>query len=273
MTKELRVGIIGCGTIGTEIAKACAGLLRRNVTLKAVADVDLSKCWALIRQSRARSVAMCSARKLFTVCDLVIEAAGPDAVAEVFRYAIAARKDVMIMSVGGLLGKERLLERARARGIKVYLPSGAISGLDSLKAAARSRITSVAITTSKPPRGLKGAPYLIKNNIKVSQNMKRPKVVFSGTALEAVKAFPKNINVSALLSLAGIGAGRTKVKVVAVPGLTRNCHEVVIQGDFGIIRTVTENVPSPHNPKTSYLAALSAVATLKGIVDPIKIGT
>ena len=118
------------------------------------------------------------------------------------------------------------------------------------------------LTTRKPPKGLSGAPYLVQQGIDVD-NLTEPKVVFEGNALEAVKAFPANVNVAAALSLAGIGPVETRVRVIADPRATSNSHEVVAEGAFGRLQAMTENMPSPRNPKSSYLASLSACAELR----------
>ena len=271
MNGKIKVGIIGCGTIGTEIARACVFDLKKKVNLVSVYDINRKKL-EVFDKFIGRKTAALSLEELFRKCSLVIEAANPGIVTRLLRKAISGKKDIMIMSVGGLLGSEKLLRTARAKGVKVYMPSGAIAGIDALKSANLSNVSSVNLTTKKPIRGLEGAPFLKKKKIDIHK-VKGEKVLFKGNAEQAVKAFPKNINVSALLSLAGLGARRTRVKIIASSLIHRNIHEVEIKGDFGTIRTVTENVPSPRNPKTSFLAALSAVATLKGIVDSVRIGT
>jgi len=271
MNKKIRVGIIGCGTIGKEIVAYCMSSLKNRATITAIFDIDKEKLRGF-EKSFSANVRVDSVDKVFGKSDLIIEAAQGAVSASLLRRAISRKKDIMIMSIGGLLGHEGLLKKAAQAGIKVYLPSGAIAGLDALKAAVLSGIYSVTLITRKPPKGLKGASYLLKKKIRLD-GIKKEKVVFSGTAENAVKAFPKNINVSAILSLAGIGARRTRVKIIACPGSVKNIHEIVVKGKFGVLKSVTENIPSPENPKTSYLAALSAIATLRGIVDSIQIGT
>jgi len=272
MRKRIKVGIVGCGTIGKEVAKVCLwGDLKKKTMLVSFYDADKAKK-KNFEKYVGRKIAANSIEALIQKSELLIETANGQAALGLLRLAIKKRKDIMIMSIGGLLGKEKLLNLARRNGINVYLPSGALAGIDAIKSASVSKIKSVTLTTKKPPKGLEGAPYLTRRNIKL-RGLKRDKIVFKGSAREAVKAFPKNINVSALLSLAGIGATKTRVKIIASPRLTKNVHEVVIEGDFGIIRTITENKPSLANPKTSYLAALSAIATLRGIVDSVRIGT
>ena len=271
MKNRIKIGIIGCGTIGTEIAKASIGSLKNRINLVSIFDIDKDKVLSLEKKI-GKNIGVNSLEKLIKSCELMVEAASSSISAEMLKKAIDKNKNIMIMSVGGLLKEIKLLEKAQEKGIKVYLPSGALAGIDALKAASFSKIESVTLTTKKPPRGLEGAPYLLKNNIDID-GIKNETVIFEGNAEEAVKGFPKNINVSALLSLVGIGINKTKVKIVTSPLFTHNSHEVEIKGDFGIIRTETINVPSPANPKTSSLAVLSAIATLKGIVDSVKKGT
>jgi aspartate dehydrogenase len=174
--------------------------------------------------------------------------------------------------VGGLVDSLDLFEKAKEKECRVYFPSGAIAGLDAIKGAKESRIDSVTLTTYKSPSALQGAPYLAREGIKLSE-IKEKTTLFEGSCREAVKAFPQNINVAASLAFAGVGLEKTRVRVVVDPALKRNVHQIVVEGDFGRLETRTQNLPSPINPKTSYLAVLSAIATLKGIVNPLKVGT
>ena len=209
-----------------------------------------------------------------SLSDVVVEAASQKAVPAIARAALGKGKRLMIMSVGALADREFFAEvkaLAKEHGSLVYLPSGAISGLDGLKSASIGTIRSVTLTTTKNPIGLKGAPFILENKIDLDA-LAGPTLIFEGSALQAVKAFPANVNVAATLFLAA-GEGEVQVKVVADPGIHVNRHEIVVEGDFGRISTIVENVPSPRNPKTSYLAALSAIATLRSIVEPVKIGT
>jgi aspartate dehydrogenase len=176
------------------------------------------------------------------------------------------------MSVGGLVKDKSIFSLAEEKGSRIYIPTGAISGLDCVKAAKVAGIDSAMIITRKPPKGLAGAPYILENNIDL-EAIEKETIIFEGTAKEAVSAFPKNINVAAALSFAGIGIERTRVRIMASKEYKRNSHEIVIEGVFGKMTAKTENLPSPQNPKTSYLAVLSAVATLEGILGNIKVGT
>lgn len=269
--KKIKVGIIGCGTIGAEIARACQDRLSTKFELFAICDLDEKKALDL-NDSLKKRTAVLKYDDIIKKSGFIVEAASAKISANVVTDCIKNKKPCLIMSVGGLLGNEKLLDLARANGIDVYIPSGAVCGIDALKSASIGKIDSVTLTTRKPPNGLQGAPYLKEKNIDVS-SIKSETVIFDGTAAEAVKGFPQNINVSAVLSIAGIGAERTRVKIVTSPEYTKNIHEVEITGEFGRITTKAENVPSKRNPKTSALAIFSAIATLEAVASSVRIGT
>jgi len=270
--KKLKIGIIGCGSIGTAIARYSASDLSDAVIVKTFFDIDKDKASALKEETFKDASIATSVEQAVKECDLIIETASKDVVPEVLENAIRLKRDIMIMSVGGLVGKGDLLDLARRKNCRVYIPSGAISGLDGIKAASLKKIDSAVLTTRKPPKGLKGAPYIEKNRIDLD-SLDSEKLIFEGSAKDAIEAFPKNINVSAALSIAGIGAQRTKVRIICSPKSEKNIHEIELKGEFGSFFIKTENVPSPDNPKTSFLASLSAIATLRGIVDSVRIGT
>lgn len=268
---KIKVGIIGCGTIGSEIAKACQARLNENLSLVGICDADEEKA-KILKKALKGKVSILKPDELIKKANLIVEAATAKISADILKQAISHKKDILIMSIGGILGNEELLEKASKTGIKVYLPSGALCGIDGLKSAAVGRIDSVILTTRKPLKGLEGAPYLKENNIDLS-SIREETVIFEGNAGDAVKGFPQNVNVCAILSLAGIGAKNTRVKILTSPTYTKNTHEVEIEGESGRITTKTENVPSKTNPKTSQLAVFSALATLEGVARSVRIGT
>jgi len=266
-----KIGLVGCGAIGVEIATALdSGLIPAR--LVAVSDRNQERVRTMVAglQSKPAQVPLVD---LVELSDLVVEAASQSAVLEVARAALSRGRDLMIMSVGALMDPElfRTVQGlAEEQGCRVYLPSGAISGLDGLKSGSIGKINSVSLTTTKNPAGLEGAPYILEKEIDLKA-LTEATVVYEGPAREAVLAFPANVNVAATLSLAY--GGEVKVRIVADPQIKVNRHEILVEGDFGRISTRVENVPSPRNPRTSFLAALSAIATLRSIVSPIKIGT
>ncbi|RQH02447.1 aspartate dehydrogenase [Natrarchaeobius oligotrophus] len=270
------IGIFGGGTIATEIARAISdGTL--SAELAAVYDrhpENVNRIQALFDQESAPDEADDPSALL--EADLVLEAAGQTAVEQIAVDALSGGRDCMILSVGALADaalRKGVFEAARASEGRLYAPSGAIAGLDAVKTAALTGdLESVALTTTKPPAGLEGAPYVVDNEIDLA-DIDEPTVIFDGPATEAAAAFPSNINVAVALSLAGIGPDETAVRIVADPEEENNVHEITAEGGMGRIETTVRNVPSPTNPKTSYLAAISAIETLRGLETSIDIGT
>lgn len=269
----VRVGVVGCGFIGSVICRALDTDIE-GVELVAVHEHHTELVESLC-ETLSCNPTMMKISQMVKVVDLLIEAAAPEAVPQAAIPALENGCDVMIMSVGALVDFElynKLTALARAHNCKIYLPSGAVTGIDGIKSASIADIHSVTLTTTKPPKGLVGAPYVTENNIDLYE-FKARTIIFEGTAKEAVKAFPANVNVAATISLAGIGVDKTRVCIAVDPDIDRNKHEIEVTGDFGTFTTLVKNIPSPENPRTSYLAALSAVATLKKIVSPMQIGT
>ncbi len=209
--------------------------------------------------------------------DLVVEAASQDAVRSAALSVIQNRKDMVVMSVGALLDEpvyEVLADACAQFGRTIYLPSGAVAGLDALRAV-RGELESVTLTTTKHPRSLAGAPGLAGSGIDLG-GAGGPTTVFEGDAAAAVRSFPANVNVAALLALAGAGAAATSVRIVADPAAERNSHRIDARGRFGEIAVEVRNVPDPGNPRTSRLAILSAIATLRGVCSgggSVRVGT
>lgn len=256
---KMKIGIVGCGNIATDI---CIAIREKEIPAEVVAltDVDVSKAETLRKEYNLNAVIGTLEETVASV-DFVVECAVSAAVSEVLLSAIRHHVDCLIMSIGGLMSKPELMEEAKENRIHVWLPTGAICGIDGIRAAMQAGLDSVTLTTRKPPRGLAGAPYLKEQGIDVS-HLAEPLVVFEGTAREAVNAFPANVNVAATLSLAGIGPDKTRVRIIADPDATTNTHEINAIGLFGEMTTIIRNRPSPRNPKSSYMASLSASAEL-----------
>ena len=208
--------------------------------------------------------------ELITAADLIVEAAGGAVVPELAKKVFAAGKDLMVISVGALLDHPDVMAESRRTGCRLYVPSGAIAGLDGIKSASVGQITHVTHTTRKPPMGLEGAPYLVEHGISLA-GLREEKEIFSGTARDACRGFPANVNVTAAVSLAGIGPDQTRVRILAVPGLARNCHDIEVEGEFGRLHVHIENIPS-ENPKTGKLTALSIIRAVQDAVDTVRIG-
>ncbi len=272
--KELKVGIVGCGAIGSSLAKAVIRDFKGHARVSALFDIDPEKSKILSRSiSGDNKLVVDSLKGLIDRSSLLIEASSANASLKIAEFALKHGKDVLVMSVGGIIEScPRLMSLARANKANLYIPSGALSGIDALKSAGSGRIQKVTLTTTKNPISFKGVRYIMDRHIDLTK-IRHAKVIFSGSAREAVKYFPQNINVAALVSIAGIGAKHTRVRIIASPFVKRNIHELEVVSSSGRIYTRTENVLHPDNPKTSYLAYLSAVRVLKQILEPVKIGT
>jgi aspartate dehydrogenase len=207
--------------------------------------------------------------------NVVVEAASHDAVREYGEPLLKKGVSLIVLSCGALCDDalRRKLERASARsGALLSVPSGGIGGLDALKAACIAGVEEVMIAVTKPPAAWKGIAYVEKLGVDLD-GLREPRVLFEGTARAGVPLFPANVNIAAVLSMAGIGFDRTKLKVIADPALKHNTHYIDVRGKTGNISIKLENVPSPDNPKTAWLACYSALAALKAAKSPVRYGT
>jgi aspartate dehydrogenase len=197
--------------------------------------------------------------------DVVLESATQAAAAGLLPAALEAGRHVVAMSVGALVDDDlrgECARIARERGARLVIPSGAIGGIDALQAACEAGLDEVRLTTRKPPAGFAGSGYVDRAGLDLG-SLTDPKLVYSGPARQAVRLFPQNVNVAATVSIAGIGFDRTTVDVVCDPQIERNTHHLFARGAFGELEVEMRNLPSPENPKTSHLAALSAVRAVR----------
>jgi aspartate dehydrogenase len=263
------VAIAGLGSIGLPLARALdAGV--DGLRLVAVSCRDPVK-------GRANLAGFRSAPRLVEIPDLadadIVVECTPAAVFErVALPALEAGRIFVPASAGALLPRMHLARLARQTGARIIVPTGALLGLDAVRAAAEGPIESISIETRKPPMGLIGAPYLEKHGIDV-MDLIQPLLVFDGNALDAAAGFPANVNVAAALALAGIGPIRTQVRIWADPGITRNIHTIRVESEAARFTMTIENVPSPDNPRTGRLTALSVLACLRGLVSTLKVGS
>lgn len=251
----MKVSIIGCGNIGLEIAKYLDD--SKFFDLVALNDLDKNKVDWLINSIK-RKPQVLSFTDSILEADLIIEAAGIEAAKRLLRQNLLGKK-IMILSTGVFVDEEIL------KSVEIYVPSGAISGLDSLKSV-KGLINYLEIITTKPPSGLKGAPFF--DDKKINFNIKQ--IVFEGSLKDALSGFPKNINVASTIKLAT--NFEPKIKIISDPNVINNSHRIIAKGDFGKFDFYTENKPS-KNPKTSYLAILSAIQCLRNIESNFKLGS
>jgi aspartate dehydrogenase len=266
----LKVGILGVGAIGRVIAKALDEH-QLDADLVALADQDCTRAKALSAELFGHPPVV-TVDEMMDRCELALEAASQAALPEFVPKALARGRDMLIMSVGGLLGREEWFRGAAEKNCRIYVPSGAIAGLDGIKSASIGRIDMAQLTSRKPIAALQGSKYVVDRGLDLD-GFKEEAVIFDGTAEEAARAFPATSNVAASLRLAVDAAVPVRVQVVAVPGGNENVHEIRVHGEFGKLTMKVENVPSKSNPKTSQLAAFSAVATLRNLTRTLRVGT
>jgi len=254
----MKLGMIGCGAIGSDVAKAADKMKEiEKIYLFDINKKASQKLNKSIKKGETKKV-----EEFLDEVDVVFEAASQKAVDEYAEKTLSHGKDIIIMSIGSLFDddfRSKLEKLAKKNKCKIYLPSGAVCGIDGILSASVEQIDEVTLVTTKPPEAI-GKKY------------DKRTIVFDGTARDAVKKFPKNINVAANLSIAGIGFDETKVEIVIDPVATRNSHKILAHGKFGRLRAEVENMPNPKNPGSSYMASLSAIATLRRLINPIQIG-
>ena len=259
-----KIGLIGCGAIGTEIATEVSGGRVGNAEIAALFDMDAAIANELAQQLGGAITTFTDMDEFLAApgLEMVVECASPSAVKAHGERVLAAGKDLMVVSSGALTDTalfQRLADLAVQRGLRFIIPTGALGGIDAIRAT-RGLLEEVVLTTTKPPRGLMGAPGFKEWE---SKEITEAQVIFDGSALEAIKLFPANVNVGATLSLAGLGPEKTRVKVVADPDSPGNVHQIYARGSFGVMRFTLENRPHDRNPRTSYLAILSVLETLR----------
>jgi aspartate dehydrogenase len=247
-----RGGIPGC---------TLAGFSARNAARGAEANAQLT-----------HPVSVCSLIELADTCDIVIETLPPQLFLDLARPVVAAGKTLVVLSVSQLLGQQDLIDQAETTGAKIVIPSGAILGLDAIKGAAVGTITSVVIETRKPVAGLLKAPYVAQLDIDLTR-ITEPYLILGGPVTEVAKAFPANVNVAAAVSLAGIGADKTRMEVWADPSLERNLHTVRVTSDSSDFTMSIQNRPSAENPATGIITAQSVIALLRQKSAVVQVGT
>lgn len=243
----MKIGIIGCGNIAHHIAKSVGNVV-------AVYDICPEKC-------KDMNAKICNdVEELISLSDLIVEAASPSAVEKYAMKVVESGKSMIIMSIGGLVNpefRERLFETARRKGVRIYLPSGAIGGIDLIKTARIAGLKRVILRSTKNAKTL-------------GYEVNKKTLIFRGKASEAIKRFPKSVNVSVLLSI--VSGMDIDVEIYADPEVRENVHEIFVEGEFGTAEIRVRNKPSPANPRTSYLATLSPVYILNSLEDVIRLG-
>jgi aspartate dehydrogenase len=268
--KTLRVALAGLGAIGLPLARRLAHGLP-GLALAALAARDLPRARERLA-AEGITVPVVSLHELAERADIVVESLPAAAFRAVAEPAIDAGRIFMPLSAGALLEHFDLVARAAAKGARIIVPTGALLGLDAVRAAAEGEVRSVRLVTRKPPAGLEGAPYLVERGISLA-GLAAPLKIFEGSAREGARGFPANVNVAAALALAGIGPDRTRLEIWADPALERNTHRIEVEADSARLSMTIENVPSAENPRTGRITPLSVIACLRGLTSTVRVGS
>jgi len=259
------------GTVGLDVARRIdAGI--PGLQLQAVSALHRRRAEERLKEFRHQPIPVLPLRELAKTADVVVECAPSAVFRQVAESAIQLGRVLIPISVGALIDNWDLVEEATKTGARINVPTGALVGLDAVRAVAQGTISRVTIITRKPPAGLAGSSYLFDNNICVD-GITKPKKVFEGTARNGVAAFPANVNVAAALGLAGIGPDQTILEIWADPSIDRNTHSIQVEANSARMELKIENVPSKENPRTGRIVALSIIAALRRLVDPLTVGS
>jgi len=271
----LRIALIGCGAIGRIVAEAVVEGNVPRAHLVALATRSHNDLAQRLSKRADCSLINTPSEILTTHPTIVLEAAAPAAVGDFVIPLLRAGIDVVVLSVAAFANQDlfqQTVQVALRSGARVLIPSGAIGGLEVLKAArAVGALEKVTLSTRKHPKGLKEAPYVRERQL-LETDLVSEKIIFEGTAREAAVALPQNVNIAATVSLAGLGFDLTRVQVIADPKTSRTVHKLTASGAFGELQLSLANVPHPEQPRTSWLAAMSAVSALSGYATPLQIG-
>ena len=247
-----KIGVVGVGALGSIVVQALVDGKIDGYELIGVSDLNKT----------AFDVPHLSTEDVVKSADIIVECLPPAAAPALAKQVLDNNKTLILISSSALLLYPEIGDWIQASSGRIIVPSGAISGLDAVSALKEGGIDRVTIRTTKPPKGLTGAPYVIENNIDMD-DLSEKTCIFSGNAYDAAKAFPANVNVAATLSYAGLGPEKTQVEVWADPDAKGNSHEIVAKGGSSTITSRVDNLPDPNNPKSSMLAGYSIIATLK----------
>ena len=266
----MKVGIAGLGTIGLVVARAIdQGLEDMELVGVTVRDADKARSNMAGFKNPAPIM---DAQELADKSDIIVECVPKAAFRDIAEPALKAGRLFITVSGAGILANPDIVDLAKAHKARIILATGALLGLDAVRAAAEGVVHDIRMVTRKPPNALKGAPYLEANNISVD-GLDEPKKVFDGTAREGAEGFPANVNVAAALGLAGVGADDTKLEIWADPALTRNTHTIRVDADSARFEMTIENVQSDEHPGTGKITALSVIACLRGQASPLRVGS
>ncbi len=268
---SLKVALAGIGAIGLKVAVWLDTEAADGLELVAVSARDKDGARRKLA-GLSRSPEIMEVRELAAHADIVVECAPPPLFRDVAGPVVEGGKTLVALTATQLLVNEDLVERAKETGARIIVPTGALLGLDAVRAAAEGSIHSIVMRTRKPPAGLKSAPFVVDQGI-VLDGLNEAKCLFSGSVRDAAQKFPANVNVSVALALAGVGPDETRYEVWADPEVTRNTHSIKVDADSARFEMSIEGTPTEENPATGKLTPLSVITTLKDMVRTLRVGS
>lgn len=266
---KVKIGVAGFGTIGRVVAEWIA--TQPDLDLVGVVAGDAEKARIALAE-RGMSCPILTPAELAERAQIIVETAPTAAFREIIDPAMAAGRTVVTVSAAALIENMEVVEAARANGGRIVMATGALLGLDAVRAAAKSQIHSVTMVTRKPPKSLIGAPEVVRQGLDLT-TLTEPLMLFDGSARDGARGFPANVNVAAALALAGIGPEATRLQIWADPSLDRNTHRIVVHADSASFELAIQNVPTVEKPGTGRITALSVIAAVEGLTAPLKIGS
>ena len=271
----MRIALLGAGTIARLVLEHLGRGDLPGIEVAGIAGRSAASRGAALARAHGLPFVLGREALLALRPQAILEAASHQAVRDHLVAFLEAGVSVVVLSAGALAedGLREAAERAAHRGgAMLYVPSGGIGGLDALKAACAAGVDEVHIQVAKPPKAWKDIPFVEATGVDLDR-LTSACTLFAGTAREGVPHFPQNVNIAAVLALAGVGFERTRLEVLADPALTHNTHTIRVRGKSGRFTVVLENLPAPDNPKTAWLACYSALAALRSMAGGVRYGT
>ena len=268
--QNIKVGVAGIGTIGLPLASWLDSGVK-GLILTGVSAGNKDRARQSLK-SFQEPVPVVGPVELANLCDVIVECALPGKFLEIAYPVLRAGRILIPLSTTSLLKNMELIDLAQEKGGRIIVPTGAILGLDAVRAVALGTVYSVTMITRKPPNGLKKAPFVIETGLDLDC-IKEATLLYEGPVTDAAEKFPANVNVAVALALAGIGSDKTKYQVWADPGVSRNTHVIAVDSDTASFEMTITNIPSEENPATGKIVCLSVMETLRSLVTPFKVGT
>jgi aspartate dehydrogenase len=285
ISRPIKVAVAGLGAVGFPVARALESGAIKGMTLASVSARDHDAAFSKMANAFSHPPPpILPLEELADSADVVVEAAPPSEFGVIAGSAVARGRTLVALSATQLLSHCYIIDEADRTGARIIVPTGALLGLDAVRAACRPEVAhqfpasaneggaDVVMSTRKPPAGLQNAPFVREQGLDLLA-LDAPLRLFQGSVREAAGLFPANVNVAVALSLAGVGPDKTMYEVWADPGVSRNTHRIEVQSPATSFSMEIAGVPSRENPATGMLTPLSVIDALEGMVSPFRVGS